>query len=75
MYCDFLDIIRKNGITLNNRMTSEEVYEKIRTVFDDESAKALRNVYIKARYDDFSDVTNDEVRDAKQALNGIKKLS
>lgn len=75
VYCDFLDIIRKNGITLNNRMTSEEVYEKIRTVFDDESAKALRNVYIKARYDDFSDVTNDEVRDAKQALNGIKKLS
>ena len=52
-------------------MTSEEILSVLKGVVNDEEARALRNIYISARYNDFSKTTDEDVRLAKEAL---KKL-
>ncbi|MCR5345907.1 MAG: hypothetical protein K6E46_07655, partial [Lachnospiraceae bacterium] len=68
IYRDFLHVTRKKGIKITDKMTSEEILNAIRTIFDEQSAVALRDVYIVARYNEYADISNEQVRIAREAL-------
>lgn len=72
IYRQFLDIMQSRGIVVTNSMTSEEILWILTENLNHEAAVALRNVYIHARYDEYGEITNEEVALAKEA---IKRLS
>ncbi|MBQ9341137.1 MAG: hypothetical protein IJT81_02085 [Lachnospiraceae bacterium] len=71
IYRDFLHVARKKGIKITDKMTSEEILNSIKSVFDEQSAVALRDVYIIARYNEYADISNEQVRIAREALKQI----
>ena len=71
IYRDFLHVARKKGIKITDKMTSEEILNTIKSVFDEQSAVALRDVYIIARYNEYADISNEQVRIAREALKQI----
>ena len=68
IYREFLSLSRKKGIKITDKMTSEEILNAIKTIFDEQSAVALRDVYIVARYNEHADISNEQVRIAREAL-------
>lgn len=71
IYRQFLSKAWRSGVIIRPTMTSEEILDVLKGVVNDEEARALRNIYICARYNDFSKTTDEDVRLAKEAL---KKL-
>lgn len=72
IYRQFLGIMQSRGVVVVNNMTSEEVLLLLAQDLSYEAAVALRNVYIHARYDEYGEITDEEVTLAKEA---IKRLS
>ena len=72
VYRQFLAAMHTRGIVVTNAMTSEEILGILTDNLNYEAAVALRNVYIHARYDEYGEITNEEVTLAKEA---IKRLS
>lgn len=72
IYRQFLGIMQSRGVIVTNTMTSEEVLSILAENLNYEAAVALRNVYIHARYDEYGEITSEEVALAKEA---IKRLS
>ncbi|MCR5374908.1 MAG: hypothetical protein K6E39_06045 [Lachnospiraceae bacterium] len=72
IYRQFLGIMQSRGVVVANNMTSEEVLLLLAQDLSYEAAVALRNVYIHARYDEYGEITDEEVALAKEA---IKRLS
>ena len=72
IYRQFLGVMHSKGIKVGNSMTSEEILAILTENLNYEAAVALRNVYIHARYDEYGEITNEEVALAKEA---IKRLS
>ncbi len=71
VYREFLEVTRKRGIKITDKMTSEEVLNAIKGICDEQGAVALRNVYILARYNDYADINTEQVKAAKEALKQI----
>lgn len=72
VYRDFLEMTRKKGVKIADNMTSEEVFNAIRGICDEKGSIALRDVYIVARYNDYAEICNEQVKAAKEALKQIK---
>ncbi|MCR5345162.1 MAG: hypothetical protein K6E46_03855 [Lachnospiraceae bacterium] len=72
IYRRFLAIMKGRGVTISENMTSEEVLNLLTGTLGYDSAVALRNVYIHARYNDYGSVNEEDVKLAKEA---IKRLS
>ena len=72
-YREFLRLMRQRGVELRKDQTTEEILEAAQIKVDPEAAKALRAIYIRARYDETAMVAEEEVRLAKRALKEIKE--
>jgi hypothetical protein len=71
IYRQFISILLKQGIVIRDSLTSEEILELLNGMVSYEAAEALRNVYIRARYNNYADVKEEEVRVAREALRLI----
>lgn len=71
IYRQFISILLKQGIVIRDSLTSEEILELLNGMVSYEAAEALRNVYIRARYNNYADVKEEEVRVARKALRLI----
>lgn len=68
IYREFLRRQRKAGVQIRRNHTSLDVLNRISPQTDPEAAKALRTVYLSARYDETREVTPDQLRAAQNAL-------
>ena len=66
------NIPEMKGLKLKKNDTSADVLCRIHQDTDKESAAALRQVYLSARYDDRQNISREQVNAAKQALKGTK---
>ena len=70
-YSRFLRRAEGRGVLLNGRQNSRQVLELAREKeFDSDAMEALREVYVRARYD--ADADTQSVRQAKAALEKLK---
>ncbi len=72
LYREFLRTENGWGLKLKKNDTSADVLRRIHQDTDKESAAALRQVYLAARYDDRQNISREQVNAAKQALKGTK---
>jgi len=72
VYKEFMVYLGKKGIVISPGLTSEEILDLLLSQMDMESAKEVRNIYLKARYSDLSEITSEEVNRAEKALKRIK---
>lgn len=73
LYREFLRAENGWGLKLKKNDTSADVLRRIHPDTDKESAAALRQVYLAARYDDRQNISREQVSEAKQALKGTRK--
>lgn len=73
LYREFLRVENGRGLKLKKSDTSEDVLKRIHPETDKNSAEALRQVYLSARYDDRQSISRDQLNAAKQAFKGTKK--
>ncbi len=73
LYREFLRTENGWGLKLKKNDTSADVLRRIHPETDKESAAALRQVYLAARYDDRQNISREQVNEAKQALKGTRK--
>ena len=73
IYREYLLFIQKQGVFISDETTSEEALIASKQLFDSDEADALRSLYIRARYNDENQLSNDEVRRAKELWNAIRK--
>lgn len=67
-YREFLRAEQKKGLRLEKSMTTEDILQKISSGTDEAAASQLRQVYLRARYNENSEVTQEQVELAKSAL-------
>lgn len=72
-YRDFLRTERGLGMKLRSCDTSGSILKRIHADTDQTSADALRQVYLKARYDDRQPANRSQVSRARQALKGMRR--
>lgn len=72
-YREHLKLEQRRGMRLGTNQTSADILEKISDSTDEKAAAALRQVYLKARYDDTGSVTNEDVQRAKTAIKQLRK--
>lgn len=70
LYRDFLRAQRTQGLKLMPNHTSLDVLERIHPQTDRSSAGELRQVYLRARYDDRQSISRSQVEQARRALKG-----
>ena len=73
LYRDFLRVENGKGLQLKCSDTSADVHSRLHPNTDAESAQSLRQIYLKARYDDRSNISRIQVEQAKQALRGTRQ--
>ena len=73
LWCEFLRMENGWGLKLKKNDTSADVLRRIHSETDKESAAALRQIYLAARYDDRQSISRGQVHAAKQALKGTRK--
>ena len=73
IYREYLLFIQKQGVFISDETTSDEALIASKQLFDSDEADALRSLYIRARYNDENQLSNDEVRRAKELWNAIRK--
>lgn len=67
-YREFLRAEQKKGLRLEKSMTTEDILHKISSGTNADAASELRQVYLRARYDENSEITQEQVELAKSAL-------
>ena len=72
-YRDFLKYQKQRGMKLKTDQTSLDILENVPTHRCAQEAKALREIYISARYNDDSEITQQQLDNARNALNKIRK--
>ena len=72
LYRTFLRQEIRRGMTLRPSDTSEDVLRKLHQDADFESAAALRNIYIQARYEQSHPVSHEQVEKAREALKRLQ---
>ena len=72
-YRDFLQHQKKNGFVLKKHYTTADILQKVSTPENETAATQLREVYLRARYDEESEVTRQQADAARSALKRLKK--
>lgn len=72
-YRDFLSYERQKGLVLKKHYTTADILERVATPTKEVPATQLREVYLRARYDEESEVTREEVSAARTALKDIRQ--
>ena len=73
LYRDFLRSENGRGLKLKCNDTSADVQQRLHPNTDVQSAQALRQVYLRARYDDRANISRSQLEQAKQALRGTRQ--
>ena len=68
VYRDFLKTEKRRGHKLQPWHTSQDILDELQPSGDQEAAARLRNIYLSARYDPSSNVTAQQIQEAKDAL-------
>ncbi|MBR5789854.1 MAG: DUF4129 domain-containing protein [Lachnospiraceae bacterium] len=71
VYRRFISIMKARGIVITDNMTSEEILNLLTGLMNYDSAVALRNIYIKARYNDTGEIDASEIKAAREALRKL----
>ena len=72
-YREHLKLQRQKGLRLTTAQTSLDILRGITAGTDPHAAARLRDIYLKARYDEKSVVTSEDVAAAKDALKKLKE--
>lgn len=67
-YRDYLKMEQKRGLLVKKHHTSQDVLNGVTAQTDPSAAEELRALYLLARYDEETEVTPEQVRQAKDAL-------
>ena len=68
IYREFLRQEKKRGLLLKKDYTSADVLQRISEDTDEKAAAELREVYLRARYDENCEISRDQVEAARAAL-------
>lgn len=72
-YRDFLKLMENKGFRREDYHTSEDILAAASEMVSPQAAAALRQVYIAARYDEGTNTTEEQVRQARKALKELKE--
>lgn len=72
-YRKFLKLLRSRGVDLDPSLTTEEIQRCAGAVTDRAAAETLRSLYLPARYDEGTEVTSQQVKDAKALLKTLRR--
>ena len=67
-YREFLKMERKRGMKLEKHDTTADILRRISADTDPEGASQLRQIYLRARYDEAREITREQAEAAKNAL-------
>ena len=70
-YRRYLSLMRSNGVQIHRDSTSADVLEAADSVSESKAASRLRELYLKARYDEENKITREDVDEAQACLNEI----
>jgi hypothetical protein len=73
IYRDFLRTENGRGLKLKCSDTSADVQNRLHPNTNAQSAADLRQIYLKARYDDRHSISRSQLEQAKQALRGTRQ--
>ena len=73
-YRDFLRHERQRGFVLKKYYTTADILQKVSAPATEAPAAQLREVYLRARYDEVSDVSREQADAARDALKSIKSV-
>lgn len=73
-YREFLRHERQQGFQLKNHYTTADILRKVSTPATETPAAQLRQVYLRARYDEVSEVSREQADAARDALKSIKSV-
>lgn len=71
IYKEFLMKLKIKQVVITDSMTSADILDSLHDLFDRKSATALRNVYIVARYNDYANISDEDLNIASEALKHI----
>ena len=71
-YRDFLHHQKQKGFVLKKHYTTADILQKIANPENESAAAQLREVYLRARYDEEREVTREQADAARNALKKIK---
>lgn len=73
LYREYLHREGKRGVKITKQHTTEDILRRLSDGTDPDAAAELRNIYIRARYDEANDISRSEVNTAKDAMRRIRK--
>ncbi len=73
IYREYLSYIKLKGIKIVEQTTSEEILVASRQLADSEEAAKLRALYIRARYNDEKQLSNEDVNLARELWHTIRE--
>ena len=73
IYREYMDLVQQGGVLIRPEDTSQAILDNSEKVFFGDDDKALREVYIKARYGDPDSITQEEVIRAESCLRALKR--
>ncbi len=71
IYADYLFFMKACGINVKRHSTSEEIMVDSLEIVEPEKARQLRELYLRARYNDAEQLSDDEVEQAREILKYI----
>lgn len=71
IYRRYLSLMRENGVTIQRDSTSEDVLAAADAVNESKAAVRLRELYLKARYDEEHKISREDVNEAQACLDEI----
>ena len=72
-YREYLHREGKRGVKITKQHTTADILRRLSDGTDPDAAADLREVYLRARYDEASEVTRGQVDAARSALKNIKR--
>ena len=73
LYRDFLHFEKQKGFVRKKHYTTADILHRTATTDNENAERALRKVYLHARYNEDGEVTREMVDTAREALKTIKK--
>lgn len=67
-YREYLRMEQNRGLVLRKYMTTEDILKKVTQETNEQAASDLRQVYLRARYDEKAEITREQAEKAKEAL-------
>lgn len=73
IYRKYLELMRENGVRVQKDSTSEEILDEAEQIQLTPAAQRLRELYLKARYAEGSQVSREDVQEASRCLKEIRE--